>query len=292
MTKTTMSILEELCVEACLAAHDVVAQRSTWSTSVARETHEVDPDDEVIQIDRATGSRFLEVLARAEIAMDVVIEERLAPQRLPGRVLVENLTAYIDPFDGSKLFKRGFHAFWVSAMGFVAHDRPLASGVVEHVERVCYSSDGTRAQRLDLARGRARRSIEACPEVTRVADWYVGAYAMAPQYFLRAHEVLGPLITAIRCFIPNGGPMGFVDVLTGKLDLYIGLSEAVTEVLPSLALAQAGRLHVVDLAGMPLSLVNLNRRSRVDFLCAPARETIERALTMIRRGGTATKEGS
>lgn len=286
MSTQVMTILEDLCVRSCLAAYEVVRATGVRD-QVAEDAHEVDHGDEVLGIDRSAGNAILDVLSRADVTMDVVLEEKMDPIHLHGRDLGRT-TAFVDPFDGSKLFKRGLRAFWASAIGFICDESPVASGIIDHVEGTLYSSDGRRVSARALLSHRVTELTHpvARAEVTAadVAEWYVESYAMTPAYFSRAHEVLGPLIRSIRCFVPNGGPTGFVDVLTGKVDVYIGLAEAVTEVMPSLALAEAGSLNLSFLDGNAFQLRGLERTSRVDFVCARSRAVVDAALKLISGG--------
>jgi fructose-1,6-bisphosphatase/inositol monophosphatase family enzyme len=93
-------------------------------------------------------------------------------------------------------------------------------------------------------------------DVTDVTKASVESYAMKPKKFMfpLVDEYRG-LFEPFKFFLPNGGPYGFVDVATGKIDVYFALRQPFVDVFSGIFIAQQAGAVVTDFDGKPVRFV-------------------------------------
>jgi fructose-1,6-bisphosphatase/inositol monophosphatase family enzyme len=209
-------------------------------------------DPEVIGVDTAAERAVIAVLRRAGVR-GLLLSEEAGEVQLGGKAHAGAEVVYVvmDPFDGSMLYRRGIRALWFSALGIYGADGAArAAGLVDHVtgEMVLADADGASS----IARPGAR-PVPLRPSGTAVVEAaYVEAYMMKPAFLYPTATALRPLLERARFVLPNGGPGGFVDVASGRIDVYVCWQEALTEVFSAVAVAERAGCVVTHWDGTPL----------------------------------------
>ena len=247
--------------------------------------HEMQPEDELLMVDRMCADIILSHLTNTNIPLCIIIEEHKAPIYInceTGNTC--EIVLYIDPFDGSKLFKRRFNAFWASAVGVYVKDSESFCVVANHNDSEIYWAHGKSIFRVNCNAGiESKVEIKAVndTEDVCVSSMYVETYLMDPSYYLNSYNKLNGLLRNVKCIVPNGGPLCFMDVLLGKSDIYIGLNESVTEVFSALPIATIGGLIVKNIDGKTFEPNQMDRNEQFDFICSRNERYIHEALKYI-----------
>ena len=209
-------------------------------------------DPEVIGVDTAAERAVIRVLERAGVHGTLLSEE--AGERPLGRVRrgAESVYAILDPFDGSMLYRRGIRAHWLTALGLYGEDGTArAAGVIDHVHGEVILADRAGALRLDRPGSRA---MPLRPQATVEVDGaFLEAYLMKPAFLYPTATALRPLFERAKFVFPNGGPGGFADVATGRIDVYLAWQEALTEVFSGIYIAERAGCVVTQWDGAPVA---------------------------------------
>jgi fructose-1,6-bisphosphatase/inositol monophosphatase family enzyme len=210
-------------------------------------------DPEVIAVDTACERAVVGALGRAGVHGTLLSEE--AGERPLGRAgrrgRGEAVYAVLDPFDGSMLYRRGIRALWFTALGLWGADgRPCAAGVIDHVTGEVVVADGAGAVRLRGPRSRARPVRPAATATLEAA--FLEAYLMKPAFLYPTAEALRPLFERARFILANGGPAGFADVASGRIDVYLAWRESLTEVFSAVYIAERAGCVVTGWDGHPV----------------------------------------
>lgn len=215
-------------------------------------------DPEIIRADLAAEEAILDHLKRSG-ARAVVLTEEAGRVRLEGDPErsfggIEDGYVVIDPFDGSALYRRQLPAFWYSCIGLYGSDgEPRAAAVADLLAgTIDFCNDqASYTGRLD---GGALDSSERLQpsEVTDLREAYLSIFVMKPDYMYPTVVKYMPLLRGCRYIFANGGPASFSDVAHGRLDVYIGVKEAATEVFTGLPIALRAGCPVTTFEGSPI----------------------------------------
>lgn len=210
-------------------------------------------DPEVLGVDTAAERAAIAVLRRAGVRGTLLSEEagEVPIGRRRSGDGAEAVFVIMDPFDGSLLYRRGIRAHWLTALGVYAGDgTPQAAGVIDHVTGEITLADSAGA--FGVARPGARaRPLR--PARTRVLDGaFLEAYMMKPAFLYPTATALRPLFERAQFILPNGGPGGFADVASGRIDVYLAWQEALTEVFSAVYVAERAGCVVSHWDGSPV----------------------------------------
>lgn len=208
-------------------------------------------DPEVLGVDTRAERAILAALVRHGVHGTVLSEEAGETSLGRPRGRAEPVYAVIDPFDGSLLYRRGIRAHWFTALGLYGEDgTPRCAGVIDHVTGEVTLADRSGAVRA--ARPGAR-PVPLRPARTASLDGaFLEAYMMKPAFLYPTATALRPLIERARFILPNGGPGGFADVASGRIDVYLCWQEALTEVFSALYVAERAGCVVSHWDGSPV----------------------------------------
>jgi fructose-1,6-bisphosphatase/inositol monophosphatase family enzyme len=245
-------------VAALQAAHATVRRLSSAAGQrvvAGREAGYRAWDPEVIGVDTATERAVVAALKRHGVH-GTLLSEEAGETTLVARSRIASSTAepvYIimDPFDGSLLYRRGIRAHWFTALGIYGRDgTPRAAGVIDHTTAEVTLADATSAVRIARPGG---RSLPLRPAATRTLDGaFLEAYLMKPPFLYATATALRPLIERAKFILPNGGPGGFADVASGRIDVYLAWNEALTEVHSAAYIAERAGCVITSWDGSPL----------------------------------------
>ncbi len=202
-------------------------------------------DPEVIAVDTAAERAAIAVLRRHGLRGTLLSEEAgQTPLGKKSSSLTESVYVIMDPFDGSMLYRRGIRAHWFTALGIYGEDgKARAAGVIDHVTGEMTLADGRAA--IAVSRSGARAVRLRPSRITRPDDAFLEAYMMKPPFLYPTATSLRPLFERAKFILPNGGPAGFADVASGRIDVYLAWNEALTEVFSA--------LHIAERAGCVIS---------------------------------------
>lgn len=247
-----------LVLDALKAAHTTVgrlAPRSGRRVVAGREAGYRSWDPEVIAVDTAAERAAVSVLRRGGVRGTLLSEE--AGERPLGGPShragpgAEPVYAVMDPFDGSMLYRRGIRAHWFSALGLYGVDgTPKAAGVIDHITGEVAVADHAGA--VSLA-GPDARAVPLRPSTATTLDGAcLETYMMKPPFLYATATALRPLMERARFILPNGGPAGFADVASGRIDVYLAWNEALTEVYSAIHIAERAGCVVSHWDGSPV----------------------------------------
>jgi len=238
-------------------------------------------DPEVIAVDRLTEAELLRVLRESGYGGTVISEEAgvLKLEGAPGR---ESAYFVIDPFDGSKLYRRQIRAFWYTCLGVYGSDgSALAAAVADVIDgsvEFCNQEASFRARLADDHVEQAQR-LEA-RATDELKDAYLETYLMSPDFLYPASHRFQPLLRKVKMILPNGGPCGFADVAAGRVDAYLGITEAAIDVFPGLPIAERAGCLVTDFSGQPVAF-SPDIERQYALLCSCSRRLHEQVLAEI-----------
>lgn len=276
----------ELCLRAVAAAGKAVARLGGAAgrrvVAAHAEAYRAD-DPETIAVDQAAEAAILEVVRQAGVNATVFSEEA-GEVRIPGKG--EPVFVFVDPFDGSALYRHGIRAFWYSAVGVLSPDgRPLAAACLDLIHGTVEVAGQGKGFTGRLEGTGLRDPVPLRPSgATRLQGARLEVYMMKPPFLRAALDRAGPLLRAAGFVLPNGGPPGLADIAAGRVDLYAGLRQGPTEIFSALALAEAAGATVTDLTAQPLRFVP-DMAATGDVLCAATPALHREALRALRAGG-------
>ncbi|MBN2289080.1 MAG: hypothetical protein JXQ83_07070 [Candidatus Glassbacteria bacterium] len=240
-------------------------------------------DPETLRVDKELEDFFIEQLAERGIDA-VVLSEEVGSQKIEPRCAPEveyDRPIYFvsDPFDGSLLYKRNIPAFWYSALAIYTRParaemaEPLAAAVVDCSGAEVVFCD-TRLAYLGRFVERELTGVEAVkPNSTdNLKDAFLETYLMKPHYMYPAVERFKFLFRDVKFILPNGGPSGFCDVASGKVDVYFAHKQPHTDIFPGMAVAERAGCRVTTFEGLPVSFSE-KVGNRYNIVCS-ANETL------------------
>jgi len=236
-------------------------------------------DPEVIRIDRELENTYVQALQETGWRITLLSEE-LQRVELPGEG--EPLFAVCDPFDGSALYRRRIRAFWFTALAlYDGQGNPLTAAIGDPLARRIEFASPEGAFVAPLGNLEHKRPLQP-NRVTNLRDAYLATYLMKPHFLYPTVEQFKPLFSVVKFVLPNGGPCGFADVVSGRCDIYLAVQQPMIEVFAGLPLALAAGCIVTDFAGNPVPFdADINRR--YDLVCCATPELHEQVLTLLMR---------
>jgi len=209
-------------------------------------------DPETLQVDEVAEGYFLRRI-QERYGNDVGI----LSEELGSRVPKSGIPPYYfvsDPFDGSKLYRRGNKAFWYTTLAtYSGEGTPLGAAVCNILtgevdfagENKAFTGQFVNDELADVK----QLMPKSAPNLEKAV---LETYLMNPARLYPASEIWKPLFQRVGFIVPNGGPAGFTDVARGVVDMYLALQEAHTENFSALPIAWAAGLKVTDFAGQPV----------------------------------------
>jgi fructose-1,6-bisphosphatase/inositol monophosphatase family enzyme len=247
-----------LVLEALEAAHAAVrrlAPRSGQRVVAGRKAGYRSWDPEVIAVDTAAERAAVSALRRNGVR-GTLLSEEAGETLLGGRFGradsgTEPVYVIMDPFDGSMLYRRGIRAHWFSALALYGRDeKPKAAGVIDHISGEVVLADQAGAVSLGQPGG---REVSLRPSRATALDGaFLESYLMKPSFLYATATALRPLFERAKFILPNGGPAGFADVASGRIDVYLAWNEALTEVFSAIHIAERAGCVVTHWDGSPV----------------------------------------
>jgi fructose-1,6-bisphosphatase/inositol monophosphatase family enzyme len=244
-------------------------------------------DPETLKVDREVEDLFLARLKQAGVRATVLSEEagRLTvAEGRPAPGLDEEVIVISDPFDGSLLYKRRIPAFWFTTLAIYSPDGQVKCAVVgDCAARQVDFCDARRSYTARLVKGQLADLTELKPNATAdLKSAFLETYLMKPHYLYPAVKTYEPLLGAVKFVLPNGGPSGFSDVASGRIDVYFAHKQPFVDVFPGLAVAEKAGCVVTDFAGKPVPFaVDIN--ARFNLICSANPALHELVLEKVRQ---------
>ncbi len=214
-------------------------------------------DPTILKVDKDTENAYIERMEQSEIIDILVLSEELEkPKHLNPHLSIPLIYAVCDPFDGSYLFEHRILAMWFTSLAFYTQDgNPLSCVVCDPIHSIFNYSDGSNAYTAKLKgdelierrmlNSRYRKELRRRDEAVDLdpAKGSIASYALKPAKFekpLRAQY--GDILDRFKFFYPNGGPDGFGDVATGKIDVYFAPRQPHVDIFSGFAPSTKGWL--------------------------------------------------
>ena len=221
-------------------------------------------DAETLRIDKEIEDFFIDQLAEKGIDAIVLSEEvgsyKVEPRTAPEIELDRPVFFVSDPFDGSLLYKRNIPAFWFSALAIYTRPEnveiaePLTAVVIDLASRMIYLCDTDQSYEgvLDSWGKLVKKKVIKPGGTKNLADAFLETYLMKPHYMYPTTEQFKFLFNEVKFILPNGGPCGFCDVASGRIDIYFGFKQPHTDIYPGLAIAEKAGCVVSTFEGHPV----------------------------------------
>ncbi|MFH1069515.1 MAG: inositol monophosphatase family protein [Candidatus Glassbacteria bacterium] len=250
-------------------------------------------DPETLRVDKDLEEFFIERLTEEGIDAVMLSEEagrrKIERKRPPQKSLDQPVYFVSDPFDGSLLYKRSIPAFWYSALAIYtrpeneAEARPLVAIVADCSARTVYFCDAAGSYECpittDYQLGKAQANK---PNDTReLREAFLETYLMKPHYLYPGSERFKFLLNQVKFILPNGGPSGFCDVASGKVDIYFAFKQPHTDIFPGIAIAQKAGCTVTTFEGRE---VNFEARveNRYNIVCSANQNLHAKVLDLLK----------
>jgi fructose-1,6-bisphosphatase/inositol monophosphatase family enzyme len=217
-------------------------------------------DPEVIRVDKAAERIILEEIKTSGLRAIILTEEsgrveqpasscaqgaslagaRHGQAASGGQAGQSPVYFIVDPFDGSLLYRRQIPAFWYTCLGIYSSEgEPLTAAVADVSSQQVDFCNEQAAFTGRLENGELRQATKLRPsQVEELSEAFVETYLMKPAFMYPTAIRLEPLLSRVKFILPNGGPCGFADVATGRVDVYIAVREAAVEVFTGMPIAQ------------------------------------------------------
>lgn len=234
-------------------------------------------DPEVIRIDRELENAYVQALKQTGWHITLLSEELQRAELLGSG---EPLFAVCDPFDGSGLYRRRIRAFWFTALSlYDAAGNPLAAAVgdiLNNIVEFCTQEDAFFASVGNLDCFFPLRPNRT----TSLKDAYLASYLMKPHFLYPTVERYKPLLSQVKFVLPNGGPCGFADVASGRVEIYFAVQQPMIEVFAGLPIALKAGCVVTTFDGSEIRFdPDINKR--YDVLCTCTPELHEQVLALL-----------
>ncbi|MFC1562602.1 inositol monophosphatase family protein [candidate division KSB1 bacterium] len=156
-----------------------------------------------------------------------------------------------DPFDGSLLYKRNISAFWYTTLAVYSADGTIKTAIVgDCASRTVDFCDSRGAYTAKIKDLEITDISEIKPaQTSNLSDAFIETYLMKPHYLYPAVFNFQPLLQKVKFVHPNGGPSGFCDVASGRVDVYIANKQPFVDVYTGLAVAQKAGCVLTDYEG-------------------------------------------
>jgi len=270
--------------EAILKIRSLAGQATEVVERRAEGYREFDP--EVIRVDKVAEELVVERLRASGMRATLLSEEagrlEIAPAKASS-AFPEPAYVICDPFDGSYLYRRQIPTFWFTSLSIYSQQgEPLASvvGDVINGEIDFANEEAAFSCRLVGENLAGFRRLAPSTE-TELGKAYLEAYLMKPHRLCPDVPRLSSLFEKVLFILPNGGPAGWADVAKGRVDLYLAVAEACTEVFTGLPIAQKAGAVVSTWKGEPVAFdADINKTYSI--LCSANPTLHEQALAVLK----------
>ena len=201
------------------------------------------PEDEKILIDRI-GEEILEkLLERYKLSALVFSEHGVLGNRKP------EIFGALDPFDGSKLFQRGFEHMWYTVLSFYQLDGiPISCGIADILNEKVYLNASEENYLLSMRDGKRERIFPSLRE-RREENLVLASYLMSSEYSTQFMKFYGDFIETMNpkaLLYPNGGSCIYAYLAAEKVDAYVMFGEPRSEIDPGFPIAKTAGCEVVS----------------------------------------------
>mgnify|MGYP000120723543 CR=1 FL=1 len=253
-------------------------------------------DTETLRIDKEIEEFYIDQLAENGIDAIVLSEEvgsyKVEPKTAPEISLDRPVFFVSDPFDGSLLYKRNIPAFWFSALAVYTRPEkveiaePLTAAVIDLSSRMIYYCDIDQSYEGVLdPRGKVEKKKVIKPgNAENLADAFLETYLMKPHYLYPTAEQFKFLFNKVKFILPNGGPCGFCDVASGRIDIYFGFKQPHTDIYPGLAIAEKAGCVVSTFEGAPVKFDDRVEK-RYNVICTANQAIHDKVLNLLADNG-------
>ena len=253
-------------------------------------------DTETLRIDKEIEEYYIDQLAEKGIDAIVLSEEvgsyKVEPKTAPEIELDRPVFFVSDPFDGSLLYKRNIPAFWFSALAIYTRPEnveiaePLTAVVVDLSSRLIFYSDIEQSFEgvLDPWGKVEKKKVIGPSNTKELSDAFLETYLMKPHYMYPTTEQFKFLFNKVKFILPNGGPCGFCDVASGRIDIYFGYKQPHTDIYPGLAIAEKAGCVVSTFEGAPVSFDDQVEK-RYNVICTANQTIHDKVLKLLADNG-------
>lgn len=256
-----------------------------------------DWDPKTLAIDKKTEDIYIQRMQESGKHI-IVLSEELEEAKTLNEASGQLRYAVCDPFDGSFLFYHDILAMWFSSLAFYSADgKPLSDVVCDPINNIFNFADKTKAY-TTILRGDElsgvrvlnkdyRRELRGREEAVDIDpnDGSIESYALKPKRFgkpLRAQY--GDILDGFKFFYPNGGPDGFGDVATGKIDVYFAPRQPHVDVFSGMPLAMNSGCQVANFDGSQVRFTS-NVKTLHDIVVTSTPQLMKKMLTAIEECG-------
>lgn len=253
-------------------------------------------DTETLRIDKEIEEFYIDQLAEKGIDAIVLSEEvgshKVEPRTAPEIELDRPVYFVSDPFDGSLLYKRNIPAFWYSALAIYTRPEkvevaePLTAVVIDLSSKMVYYCDVHQSYEgiLDAWGKVDDRKVIKPGNTENLADAFLETYLMKPHYMYPTTEQFKFLFNEVKFILPNGGPCGFCDVASGRIDIYFAFKQPHTDIYPGLAIAEKAGCVVTTFEGHPVKFED-NVEKRFNVICTANPVIHDKVLNLLANNG-------
>ncbi len=244
-------------------------------------------DPETLKVDKEVEDFFIKKIKEKGI-YGTFLSEEVGKVDLPKTGLCpENLNEEVyfisDPFDGSLLYKRNILAFWYSTLAVYSLDGIIKTAMVgDCTARAVDFCDDQRAYTAKIEDLKITDISELKPNQTSgLSEAFIETYLLKPHYLYPAVFNFQPLLEKVKFIHPNGGPSGFCDVASGRVDVYIANKQPFVDVYTGLAIAEKAGCILTDYEGnIPKFKPDINMRSNI--ICSANQSIHEQVLEILK----------
>jgi len=201
------------------------------------------PEDEKISIDRIGEEILKKLLKKHELPALVFSEHGVLGNRKP------EIFGALDPFDGSKLFQRGFELMWYTVLSFYQLDGiPISCGIADILNEKVYLNTSKENYLVSFRDGNKKR-IFPPSEKKREENLTIASYLMSSEYSPQFMKFYGDFVEKMNpkaLLYPNGGSCIYAYLAAGKVDAYVMFGEPRSEIDPGFPIAKAAGCKVVS----------------------------------------------
>lgn len=261
-------------------------------------------DPTILKVDKDTENAYIHKMEQSGKNIIVLSEELEEPKHLNKASSQALIYAVCDPFDGSYLFEHRIPVWWFSSLAFYSTDRkPLSCVVCDPIHSVFNFADNEKAyttelrgnqlsktRRLDSNYRKELRSRDEAMDID-AENGSVESYALKPKKFGKPlREQYGGILDGFKFHNTNGGPDGFGDVATGKIDVYFAPRQPHVDIFSGLPLALNSGCQVADFDGNKVKFTP-EVRTLHDVVVTSTPQLMEKMLKKIKQyGGRPNKE--
>lgn len=261
-------------------------------------------DPTILKVDKDTENAYIHRMEQSGRNIVVLSEELEKPKPLNEGSGQPLIYAVSDPFDGSYLFEHRILAWWFSSLAFYSADgKPLSCVVCDPIHGVFNFADNEKAYTTELRGDQLsktrrldsnyRRELRGRDEAIDIdaKNGSLQSYALKPKKFGKPlREQYGGILDGFKFHNTNGGPDGFGDIATGKIDVYFAPRQPHVDIFSGLPLALNAGCQVADFDGKPVKFTP-EVKTLHDIVVTSTPQLMEKMLKAIKQcGGRPNKE--